>query len=201
MLQTRYQMAAEMANDKEVLELACGPGVALGYLAKTARRVVGGDFDPALVSIAAQHYGSRVEVHQLDAQNLPFDDGSFDVILLLEAIYYLPRPDEFVAEAKRVLRNDGKIFVCSANPERLDFNPSPFARGYLSAAALRELLSVHGFDVEMYGGYPVSASNWRRPNLGACASLRREVADHPQNDGLEDQAQAAVVRKTSVDSR
>jgi lipopolysaccharide/colanic/teichoic acid biosynthesis glycosyltransferase/SAM-dependent methyltransferase len=170
MLQTRYHLAAKLAAGKDVLELACGPGVGLGCLAQAARRVVAGDFDPTLVVAAARQYGSRVEVRQLDAQNLPFPNASFDVILLLEAIYYLPAPKRFVAEAKRVLRNDGQILICSANPERPDFNPSPFAHGYYTAAELRDLLAAEGFDAVLYGGYTVSARRLRDRIL---SSLRR----------------------------
>jgi SAM-dependent methyltransferase len=156
MLHTRYNLAAELATGKDLLELACGPGVALGHLQKTSRRVVGGDLDPELVKAAQEHYGTRVEVSQLNAQNLPFDDNTFDVILLLEAIYYLPDPRAFVSEAKRVLRSDGTILVCFANCERPDFNRSPFTHTYFSAAKMHQLLTDFGFDVESYGGYPVA---------------------------------------------
>lgn len=39
----RYRFASELCDDKEVLEVACGSGQGLGYLAKKAKRVVGGD--------------------------------------------------------------------------------------------------------------------------------------------------------------
>ena len=157
MMQTRYRFAAELAKGKDLLELACGPGVGLGYLGQKARRVVGGDLDRKLVQAAAQHYGARLEVQQIDAQQLPFADESFDVILLLEAIYYLPNPEKFVADAKRVLRPGGSVFVCSANRERPDFNPSPYTHRYFSANELRELLVSEGFDVDIYGAYPVAS--------------------------------------------
>jgi lipopolysaccharide/colanic/teichoic acid biosynthesis glycosyltransferase/SAM-dependent methyltransferase len=163
MLHTRYNLAAKLADGKDVLELACGPGVALGHLHKTSNRVVGGDLDPALVKSAEQHYGGRVEVCQIDAQSLPFDDNTFDVILLLEAVYYLPNPEAFVAEAKRVLRRDGTVLICSANRERPDFNPSPYAQRYFSASELKQLLANFDFDVELFGGYPVrrrGARDW-----------------------------------------
>jgi SAM-dependent methyltransferase len=162
MLQTRYSLAAKLAKGKDVLELACGPGVGLGWLAQSARCVVAGDYDAALVQAAAAHYGSRVQVHQLDAQRLPFADASFDVILLLEAIYYLRAPDKFIVEAKRVLRKNGSIFICSANPERPDFNPSPFARGYYSASQLRDLLVAQEFSAELFAGYPLTSNGWRQ---------------------------------------
>ena len=158
MIHTRYRFAAELARDRDVLELACGPGIALGYLQTVARRVVGGDVDGQLVEAASRHYGSRVEVHQIDAQIIPYDDRSFDVILLLEAIYYLPDARKFISEAQRVLRPDGAIMICSANRERPDFNPSPYTHQYFSAAELQRLLLDSGFRVELYGAYPLATA-------------------------------------------
>jgi len=153
MMHTRYRLAARLSQGKDVLELACGPGIGLGCLAQTATRVEGGDYDGDLVKAAQDYYGDRVAVHQIDAQNLPFDDDSLDVILLLEAIYYLPDATQFVAEARRVLRSSGTVLVCSANCERHDFNASPFTHRYYSAAELQSLLNEQGFAVELFGGY------------------------------------------------
>ncbi len=158
MMHTRYRFAAQLGEGKDLLELACGPGIALGYLGQTARRVEGGDLDASLVEAAKKHYGSRLDVHVINAQELPYEDASFDVILLLEAIYYLPDPNRFVAEAQRVLRDDGVVMICSANCERQDFNPSPYTHKYFSAGELQELLAAKGFGVEMYGGFPVENS-------------------------------------------
>jgi lipopolysaccharide/colanic/teichoic acid biosynthesis glycosyltransferase/2-polyprenyl-3-methyl-5-hydroxy-6-metoxy-1,4-benzoquinol methylase len=171
MMYTRYHLAAQLSKGKDLLELGCGPGVGLGYLSKSARRVVGGDFDPKLVEIANQHYQGRVEICRLDAQQLPYEDESFDVILLLEAIYYLPKPEEFVAEARRVLRQDGIILVCSANRERPDFNASPFTHKYFSAAELHELLAATGFEVETFGGYPVANRSLKGQILGVIRDM------------------------------
>lgn len=44
-LYTRYRFASEFCKDKDVLEVACGAGLGLGYLARFAKRVVGGDYD------------------------------------------------------------------------------------------------------------------------------------------------------------
>ncbi len=153
-LRTRYELAADLAQGKDVLELGCGPGMGLGLLARKARRVVGGDFDPGLVQQALDHYGSRFEVQQMDAADLPFESDSFDVVLLLEAIYYLPDPEKFVAESKRVLRPGGALLVCSANCERPDFNPSPYTHRYFSAKQLGHLLTGAGFSVELAAAFP-----------------------------------------------
>jgi len=172
MMHTRYRFAAQLGHGKDILELACGPGIALGYLKKNARRVEGGDVDASLVKAANNHYGSRLKVHVVDAQKLPYADASFDVILLLEAIYYLPDPDRFLAEAKRVLRGNGVVMICSANCERRDFNPSPYTHKYFSATELRETLLAQGFGVEMYGGFAVGHAGLR----GRILSKLRKVA-------------------------
>lgn len=155
MMHTRYRVAADLAEGKDVLEVACGAGIGLGCLARKARRVIAGDYDPKLVEIARRHYGERVEIRRMDAQDLPFDKGTFDVVLLLEAIYYLPEPDRFIAEARRVLKDDGILLTCSANKEWPGFNPSPFSYRYFSAGELRELLSGGGFNAQVFAAFPV----------------------------------------------
>ena len=50
MLHTRYGWAGDFVEGKEVLEIACGSGIGLSYLAKKAKKVTGGDCDPKLVS-------------------------------------------------------------------------------------------------------------------------------------------------------
>ena len=158
MLHTRYRLAGELAAGKDVLELACGSGIGLGHLATRARRVVGGDCDPQLVELARRHVADEIEVLQLDAQALPFQSASFDVVLLLEAVYYLSDPDAFLAEAKRVLRPGGTILICSANCERPDFNRSPFSKRYFSAGELSQILKRHGFRPSVLAGFPIAPS-------------------------------------------
>jgi len=156
MLVTRYSWAAAAAAGKDVLEVACGAGQGLGVLARVARRVVGGDYTQALLDGARRQYAGRVPLLRLDGQQLPFRDASFDVILLFEAIYYLPSTDAFLAECRRVLRPRGTLLVCSANRQWSGFNPSPHSTRYFDADSLSQLLGAHGFAVRMFGAFPAS---------------------------------------------
>jgi ubiquinone/menaquinone biosynthesis C-methylase UbiE len=152
---TRYRFASNLCADKEVLEVACGSGQGLGYLAKKARRVVGGDIDKINLKWAIKNYRGRdnIEIQSLDAHNLPFDDGSFDVVILFEAIYYLSKPEKFIAEANRVLRDKGVLIVCTANKNCPGFNPSPYSFKYFSTTELFKILNHHGFTyIEFFGG-------------------------------------------------
>jgi SAM-dependent methyltransferase len=90
MLYTRYRFAATWCRGKDVLEVACGAGLGLGYLSKVANHVIGGDLDEKNFRIArtCYHTSDNIDVQQFDAHALPFDENSLDVILLYEAIYY-----------------------------------------------------------------------------------------------------------------
>ncbi|MBI4282095.1 MAG: class I SAM-dependent methyltransferase [Chloroflexi bacterium] len=162
MVVTRYSLATQHSQDRDVLEVGCGPGVGLGYLAQKARRVVGGDFDANMIRAAQHTYRGRVGVVHLDAHALPFADRSFDVALLYEAIYYLPEPGRFLDECKRVLREHGMLIVCTANKSWSDFNPSPFSTAYHSAPELFALLTEHGFQTELFGAFPTTTDSLSR---------------------------------------
>lgn len=171
MLYTRYRLAAEVSRQKDVLEVACGPGIGLGYLARHARKVVGGDYDLELLRLARAHYRDRMPLLQLDAHALPFPAQSFDVVILFEALYYLVDPERFTAEVRRVLRPHGTIVVSTVNVEWPGFNPSPFSRRYFSAAALEALLASHGFYTDLYGGFPATPQTYRQLVLGRVRRL------------------------------
>lgn len=161
MMCTRYAYAADLCEGKDVLEVACGAGQGLGYLAKRARRVVGGDYTEQLLQTARHHYRDKIPLMRLDAHVLPFRDRCFDVVILYEAIYYLPYPGRFLEECRRVLRDGGVLLICTINREWSDFNPSPFSTRYFSAQELSELLQEHQFRVEIYGAFPVKSGSIR----------------------------------------
>jgi len=154
----RYFFAREMSRGKDVLELACGGGMGLGFLAGPARKVVGSDIDEEILKVTRGTYKGRdnISVLSMNAQNIACPDGSFDVVLLYEAIYYLPDAAGFVREAARVLRPGGALVICSVNREWTDFNASPFSRKYYSIPELYELVKGSFPSVQMFGAYDTS---------------------------------------------
>lgn len=154
MLYTRYRFAASFCEGGDVLEVACGAGQGLGYLAARAHHLVGGDYTPRLLAVGKGHYGGRVPLLRLDGQALPFRSAAFDVVVLFEAIYYLPQPHRFLCECRRVLRPGGVVVVGTVNCEWADFNPSPYSVRYYGAVELAELLERAGFEAELFGAFP-----------------------------------------------
>jgi ubiquinone/menaquinone biosynthesis C-methylase UbiE len=162
MLWTRYAFASQYCRDRDVLEVACGSGQGLAHLRTVARRVVGGDFTDRLLRYAhAEYAGDAVELLRLDAQQLPFASGSFDVVILFEALYYLADPQAFVRETVRVLRPGGRLVLCTANPEWRDFNPSPHSHRYLSAGELMSVVVAAGLRGQLFGGFRTTPNTAR----------------------------------------
>jgi len=173
-LYTRYHFARQYSEGKDVLEVACGAGMGLGYLAQIANRVVGGDIEEKCLRFAEKTYGGneKVEIRKLDAQNLPFNDDSFDVVLMYEAIYYLPNPMKFFSEACRVLRPGGVLIVVSVNREWGGFDPSRYSIRYLSAKELAEEMREAGFEPQIKLAFPDNPDSFKR----TVVSLIRKLA-------------------------
>jgi len=172
MLLTRYTFASGFCKGKDVLEIGCGAGIGLEYLGRHARTLVGGDYTESMLSAAMRENSQRALLVRLDAQRLPFKDNCFDVVLLFEAIYYLPSPHAFLQECRRVLRRPGTLLISSANKECSGFSPSALSYGHLSAVELRQLLHDNGFETDIYGGFQTS----RETNADKLKDFVRRVA-------------------------
>ena len=155
-LANRYYWAGDYADGKDVIEVACGTGPGLDYLARRGKSLRAGDFSQAMVDQVIAHYGDRVDCRRFDAQTMPFDDNSADLILIFEALYYIPSAETFLAECKRVLRPGGYVLVSSANPDLFDFNPSPHSFTYHGVTGLAELFGDAGFETILLGATPLA---------------------------------------------
>jgi SAM-dependent methyltransferase len=161
----RYAWALGFARGKDVLEIACGTGPGLGLLSGAARSLVAGDISEQILARARRHYGTRVELRVMDAMKLPFETGSLDVIIIFEALYYVPDARQFVDECRRVLRPGGVVLVSNANKDLFDFNPSPHSHTYHGVVELGEIFGSRGFKVRFWGDVPVAAVSWRQKLL------------------------------------
>ncbi|MCR4292307.1 MAG: class I SAM-dependent methyltransferase [Candidatus Kuenenia sp.] len=58
-LYQRYHFAQQFASVKDVLEVACGSGIGLGYLAQAANKVIGVDIEEKNVNLAKEYYRTK----------------------------------------------------------------------------------------------------------------------------------------------
>jgi ubiquinone/menaquinone biosynthesis C-methylase UbiE len=113
-----------------VLETAAGTGIVTRAVQKALpeAEIVATDINPAVVEFASQQFQStRVTFETADAQQLPFGDESFDLVLCLFGIMFFPDKVRANAEARRVLRSGGRYVLVTFNS--LDLNPVPKAAG------------------------------------------------------------------------
>jgi ubiquinone/menaquinone biosynthesis C-methylase UbiE len=101
-----------------VLDVACGPG----YVSVAAKQLdavpTGIDFSEKMVAIAKRMF-PEIRFMQGDAHHLPFEDGSFDRVLMNFGLLHVSQPEKACAEACRVLKQGGKFgFTVWAGPEQ-----------------------------------------------------------------------------------
>lgn len=105
---------------EDVLDVACGSGNAALRAAKSGASVVGIDLTPELFDRAKQladEAGVWMELIEGDAERLPFEDESFDVVLSTFGHMFAPRHQVAADEIARVLRPGGRIGLCTWTPE------------------------------------------------------------------------------------
>lgn len=122
-------------NDR-ILILGCGTGMDLDYLPADAS-VTAIDVSKSMVrrtESRAESLGMDVDARVGDAQSIPFENDSFDVVLLHLVISVVPDPKALVDEATRVLAPDGRISIYDkfipegSSPSLLRRAVNPFAR-------------------------------------------------------------------------
>lgn len=114
-------VAANAPQGADVLDIGTGPGVLLAELARLRPdlTLTGIDLSADMVATAARNAGPRATVIVGDVTALPFDDGSFDVIVSSFSSHHWDDPQAAAPELTRVLRPGGKAYI-------YDFAFAPF---------------------------------------------------------------------------
>jgi SAM-dependent methyltransferase len=134
--------AARVREGMRVLDVACGPGVAAEAATDRGAVATGVDFSPEMITIARARC-PEVDFRRGDAQDLAFDDGQFDAVVMNFGVLHLPHPERAFVAAARVLRAGGRYaFTVWAEPDE-----SP------GAAIVQQAIAAHGrLDVEVPKG-------------------------------------------------
>lgn len=164
------RLVAERARaiaPSDILETAAGTGVVTQALSEALpqARIVATDLNPPMLEQAARRVGSAVRFQEADAQELPFPDDSFDLVVCQFGIMFFPDKVRANAEARRVLRGGGRYLLVIW--DRIDRNQATHVAGravaglfpkdvaafyeripfrYHDETAIRADLSAAGFD-------------------------------------------------------
>jgi SAM-dependent methyltransferase len=95
-------------SNVKALDLCCGQGNVSEALAGRGCDVIGVDFSPAMLAFARQHVPGATFM-EADAQDLPFGNGEFDVVVSNLGVCHVPDQPRALSEVRRVLRPGGRF--------------------------------------------------------------------------------------------
>jgi len=154
----RYWLAAELASGLEVLDAGCGVGYGTEMIARAgASRVVGIDLAPEAIAAASERAGEVATFGVGDVRDLPFDEGSFDLVVCFEVLEHLEDPEPAITALKGVLRESGLLIVSS--PNRGIYPPgNPHHLHEFTLEELRDTLTARFANVVLMRQHPWLAS-------------------------------------------
>ncbi len=171
------------AGDK-VLEIGCGIGTIVSELSGRGCDVVGTDISHVAIEYGlAKYEGIRLEVQP--AEELTFDDESFDVVLSFDLFEHVARIDRHITEVRRVLKGGGYYLFQTPNKcsnvvfETLSHKSLQWRRYHPSLHTPRQLprrLVRHGFDTRFVKMNPINEyTEAKLRKLGPLGALVRHI--------------------------
>ena len=109
-----------IAPGDKLLDVACGSGQISIPAARAGVKVTGVDISPNWVAYArkrAEDEGLDAQFDEGDAEDLPYEDDTFDVVATVVGAMFAPQPDKVASELLRVCRPGGRVLMVNWTPE------------------------------------------------------------------------------------
>jgi SAM-dependent methyltransferase len=195
-----------------VLDVGCGLGVHLAHLRERGLMCQGLEAGPVMARLAAARLGSKVELDLGDAHDLPYEDNSFDAVVMVNTLEFLERPAQALAEAVRVAMS--RLCLITLNPlspSHAIWHWKAEGRHPLGQGRALPLWSLRRLVREVLGPVPqtwAGATLWPRVTVGpwpfgglvgVCAAVTPRLMTRPLVVG--ERAQPRVVRPVASAGR
>jgi SAM-dependent methyltransferase len=172
-----------LAPGDRLLEIGCGEGANLHHLRHAGAVCFGIDFSAAKADFARR--ATAAHTVTADGARLPFRDGGFDVVLIRDVLHHVPEPAAVLAEARRVLRPGGRLWLVEPNVRSpliwLQVALIPAERGVLRSTVerLRALVESAGLRVlDQISAHPLPLERGLlHPSLGAASLARSRLVE------------------------
>lgn len=108
-----------LAPTDKVLDFGCGPGGFMAVAAPLCKEIVGVDISKAFVDAGEDTIKrfniKNASVKHVEPEVLPYQDGEFDAVIIVDVIHHLEDIDTILKEVWRVLKPEGKIIIFEPN--------------------------------------------------------------------------------------
>lgn len=105
-----YRLLRPVVRQKTVLELATCTGLIAKHIVRYADHIEATDASQEMIEQAKQGVKStKLYFSVQDMFHLPYADQSFDVVIVVNALYIVPEPEKALSEIRRVLKDDGVL--------------------------------------------------------------------------------------------
>ena len=110
--QFMYDRIPQMVKDKEILEIATGPGLLAKHVAPSAKHMIATDYSDGMIAEARKgDCPPNLTFEVADGTALPYAADSFDAVIISNALHIIPEPEKALNEIDRVLRKDGSLIA------------------------------------------------------------------------------------------
>ena len=107
-----YALIRPVVKAKTVLELATGTGLIAKHIVNAAAHIEATDASPEMIAEAKRDTRSvKLHFSVQDMFRLPYADGSFDAVIVSNALHIVPQPEKALREIRRVLKDDGVLIA------------------------------------------------------------------------------------------
>ena len=110
--ETMYALIRPVVKAKTVLELATGTGLIAKHIVNAAAHIEATDASPEMIAEAKRDTRSvKLHFSVQDMFRLPYADGSFDAVIVSNALHIVQQPEKALREIRRVLKDDGVLIA------------------------------------------------------------------------------------------
>ena len=110
--QFMYDRIPQIVKDKDVLEIATGPGLLAKHVAPSAKHMIATDYSDGMIAEARKgDCPPNLTFEVADGTALPYAADSFDAVIISNALHIIPEPEKALNEIDRVLRKDGSLIA------------------------------------------------------------------------------------------
>jgi ubiquinone/menaquinone biosynthesis C-methylase UbiE len=121
-----FDRLASLPENARILELGCGPGYLwkeCGQPIPASWKITLSDLSPGMLDAAWRNLvvtGRNFKFEQIDAQEIPYPDETFDAVIANHMLYHVPDRRKALSEIRRVLKTGGRLFAATVGDRHMN---------------------------------------------------------------------------------